>query len=151
MNTKFKEIIDQFPLKMEKIKNSPVITINDLNNIPKRGIYVFYENDIPIYVGRSERLKSRLKEHSQQSSGHTSATFAFNIAKQDAKKADIDINRQRKDLEHDPEFANIYRAAKERVAKMQIRVIGIEDPIEQTLFEVYVSLELGTNNEWGTH
>ena len=34
---------------------------------------------------------------------------------------------------------------------MQIKIIGIEDPIEQTLFEVYASLELGTNNEWGTH
>ena len=38
-----------------------------------------------------------------------------------------------------------------RVSKMQIRVIEIEDPVEQTLFEVYASLELETKNEWGTH
>lgn len=115
------------------------------------GFGVFYEDGKPVYVGRSERLKSRLKEHSQQSSGHMSATYAFNIAKKEAKESGIDIRRRRIDLERDPEFARIYKEAKERISKMQIRVIGIEDPIEQTLFEVYAHLELGTDNEWGTH
>ena len=69
MNTKFKEIIDEFPILMERLNKSPFITKNDLRDLPKRGIYVFYENDIPIYVGRSKRLKSRLKEHSQPGQG----------------------------------------------------------------------------------
>jgi hypothetical protein len=151
MNLKFKEIIDQFPRLMEELTISPFITKSDLKDLPEHGIYVFYENGIPMYVGRSERLKSRLKEHSQQSSGHTSATFAFNIAKQDAKESGIDINKPRRDLERNPQFAQKYKDAKDRVSKMQIKAIEIDDPVEQTLFEVYAALELGTNNEWRTH
>lgn len=151
MNEKFKEIIDTFPQKMKVLNNSSFITKSDLSSVPKKGIYVFYEEGKPVYVGRSERMRSRLREHSQQSSGHTSATFAFNIAKENARKSGIDINKRRIELERDPEFSLLYRNAKERVAKMKIKVIGMDDPIEQTLFEVYASLELGTDNEWGTH
>jgi len=151
MNERFRKIIETFPAKMEHLNQSPFITKNELDNVPKMGIYVFYEEDRPVYVGRSERLKARLREHSQQSSGHMSATYAFNIAKKEAKESGIDTRKRRIDLERDPEFAPIYKQAKERISKMQIRVIGIEDPVEQTLFEVYAHLELGTDNEWGTH
>ena len=45
-----------------------------LLGIPQRGIY---ENDAPVYVGRSKRMRKRLLEHSRPSSMHNSATFAL--------------------------------------------------------------------------
>lgn len=153
MNAKFEKIINTFPALMEKLNKSSFITKRDLKDAPDQGIYVFYEDGTPIYVGRSRRLKTRLREHSQQSSGHTSATFAFNLAKKRAKELGIEINKRRKDLQDDHDFSPIYKETKDRVSKMPIKAIGIEDPITQTLFEVYASLELRTTeqNEWRTH
>src|SRR6056297_345488 len=57
----------------------------DLSKIPNvNGIYVFYENDKPIYVGRSnrKRLRKRLQEHARKSSNRNSATFAVLLAKE---------------------------------------------------------------------
>jgi hypothetical protein len=151
MNEKFKAIIDTFPALMEKINNSPNITKDDFKNLPKKGIYVFYEEGFPIYVGRTNRLKNRLMEHSQQSSGHNSATFAFNLAKEKAKNTTIDLKQCRKDLERDSQFSPIYTDEKKRVSRMKIKVIEIEDPVIQTLFEVYAHLELQTQNEFENH
>ena len=151
MNAKFEKIINTFPALMEKLNKSHFITREDLKKVPDRGIYVFYDGKKPIYVGRSERLRSRLREHSNQSSRHTSATFAFNLAKSRAKKLGIDITRNRKILEKDPHFLPIYNEEKTRVSKMKIKVKRIDNPIKQTLFEVYASIELKTKQDWGTH
>ena len=151
MNAKFEKIINTFPALMEKLNKSHFITREDLKKIPDRGIYVFYDGKKPIYVGRSERLKSRLREHSNQSSSQTSATFAFNLAKSRAKKLGIDISGNRKILEQDPHFSPIYKEEKNRVSKMKFKVIRINNPIKQNLFEVYASLELKTKQDWGTH
>ena len=151
LNVKFEKIINTYPALMEKLNKSNYITREDLKKVPDRGIYVFYDGKKPIYVGRSERMRSRLKEHSQQSSGQTSATFAFNLAKSRAKKLGIDITRNRKILEQDPHFSPIYKEEKTRVSKMKFKVIRINNPIKQTLFEVYASIELKTKQDWGTH
>jgi len=137
---------------MDKLNNSSFLDKEELKNIPDKGIYVFYENGNPVYVGRSEKLKKRIQQHNRPSSGHTSATFAFNIAKQIAQRSEIDIERSRSELEKDPKFVEIFKNAKIRVSNMQIKVIEIDDPITQTLFEVYSALELKTEyNDWRTH
>ncbi len=83
---------------------------------------------------------------------YTSATFAFNLAKEAAIKKGIDVNnKSRVNLERDSAFSNLYTEAKERVSKMSIKVIKIDDPIIQTVFEVYASIKLKTFNEFDTH
>ena len=78
MKGKFKEIVSKFPGWLDTLRKSASFSKDQLKEVPNKGIYVFYDvNDVPIYVGRSDQMKSRLKEHSQQSSTHTSATFAF--------------------------------------------------------------------------
>lgn len=132
-------------------RSSPV-SVNEIKNIPKQGIYVFYEDNKPIYVGRSRNLSQRFKQHGQQSSNHNSATFAFMIAKRDAEKEKVDLTKTREVLQNDPTFSPLFKKAKERVSKMKVQVIAVEDPIEQTLFEVYAALELNTPyNDWKTH
>ncbi|MFZ1128716.1 MAG: hypothetical protein WAN78_10885 [Methanoregula sp.] len=137
---------------MEKLNKSKFYTREDSLHFPDKGIYVFFEKGRPLYVGRSDRMKERLKEHGRRSSGHTSATFAFIMAKKMAEKTKIDLSQIREDLEKDPELKPIYDRMKERVSKMQIKVVEVPDPVEQTFFEVYAALELKTPyNEWGTH
>jgi predicted GIY-YIG superfamily endonuclease len=152
MNEKFLEIINTFPARIERINNSPFVTKDDFKHLPKKGIYVFYENGKPIYVGRSKNLRQRFRQHRHQSSGHNSATFAFMIARLDAEKEGVNIKRTREELQNDPVFSPIFSKTKTRVSEMQIQVLPMDDPIEQTLFEVYAALELNTEyNNWETH
>ena len=60
---------------------------------------------------------------------------------------------KRDQLEADPAFGEFFRKAKERVSRMPVRVIEINNPVIQTLFEVYASLTLGTRefNDFDTH
>jgi len=116
-------------------------------------MYVFYEGETPVYVGRSNRLKGRLAEHARPSSTHYSAPFAFNLAKEAAANRGMPTEgKGRSDLERVPESSRLFGAAKERVRKMRYRAVAVENQLVQTLLEVYIHLELGTkHNDFSTH
>lgn len=152
MNDQFKRIIELLPPLFERLVTSSIKPWNDLGRVPQRGIYVFYENGHPIYVGRTNRMKDRVKEHGRPSSTHNSAPFAFNLAKKAAIEKGMDLNKSRVELERDPTFAKLFSEDKDRVSKMSVRVIEIDDPVIQTIFEVYTSMELRTEfNDFDTH
>ena len=152
MNAKFDKMIDQLPLLLDQLVKSPSKNRDTLGALPQKGIYLFYENECPIYVGRSNRIKERLLEHGRPSSTHTSATFAFNLAKKAAIEKEIDVNNiPRVILEKDPDFSSLFSEAKEKVSRMSIKVIEIDDQIIQTIFEVYVSVKFNTFNEFDNH
>lgn len=153
MDKEWNHHIEQMPRLLNELTSQPLRPPNDRGILPQKGIYVFYEGGKPIYTGRTRNMKRRLKDHCRPSSGHNTATFAFIIAKRKAIQAGIDINVTRKQLEINPTFAELYLKAKERVSKMPVRVIQIDDPIMQTLFEVYAVLALETKeyNDFKTH
>ena len=139
----------KMPMYMEKLGESGAISMYSMadrralrRKLPaSKGIYVLYERGRPMYVGRSDNLADRLLEHGQPSGDSETATFAFNIAKQEIPGATSVV---RKDLQKDKDFQLLFDAAKERVRRMEVRVVGVADPIEQTIFEVYAHLELQT-------
>ena len=153
MSDQFNQVIANMqPLLDEMLATAP-LSRDHLRNIPERGIYVFYEREQPIYVGRSNRLRQRLLEHGRPSSRHNSATFAFNLAMEAATEGGNTIpDATRTEIENIPRFSSLYSQAKGRVAAMKIRVVEITDPIEQTIFEVYAALALDTTyNDFDTH
>jgi len=152
MTEEFDQIIAEMPHLLSNLEEAELLARNDLRSIPQRGVYVLYEDGKPIYVGRSNRLRKRLLEHSRRSSTHTSATFSFNLAKEEAAKRGIDTSRSRNQLERDSNFNDLFTQAKERVSLMKIRMVQIENPVIQTLFEVYAALELKTPyNDFDSH
>lgn len=138
---------------MDQLNNSKIYSREDSQLFPDKGIYAFFENGNALYVGRTDRMKERVKEHGRLGSRHNSATFAFILAKKKAKKIQgLNLNQGRDVLERDPAFKPIYDEMKKRVSKMQIKVVKIRNPVEQTFFEVYAALELKTPcNVWGNH
>lgn len=153
MEDEFKVLIDKLPVLFETLANVGLKPWNNLGPLPQNGIYVFYENGRPIYVGRSNRMKDRIKEHGRPSSTHNSAPFAFNLAKKVAKEKGVDVSRRRSELEKDPIFSGPFLEAKERVSRMSVKVIEVDNPVIQTLLEVYAALSLGTTeyNDFDTH
>ncbi len=154
MKDKFSEYIKGMPILLNELKGKPLLNRNELKDIPKSGIYVFYENEKPFYVGRSNRMKERILEHGRQSSDRYSATLAFRMAIKSMKMEIEDLKQyKRSELEKMPKFKKIYSSEKSKVSKMKVRVIEIKDQVEQTLFEVYVALKQKTleYNDFGTH
>ena len=56
-------------------------------------------------------------------------------------------------MERDPLFQKLFLEAKERVSAMQVRVIGIDEPEKQAIFEIYAAMALGTHryNSFDNH
>jgi len=97
-------------------------------------------------------MKERILQHGRPSLRHNSATFAFNLAGEDAREKRIDVSMSRDQLEDDPAFAPLFSDAKQRVSGMSVRGVKINDPIVQTLFEVYAHIALRTKyNDFDTH
>lgn len=120
-------------------------------NVP--GIYLFRDADSPVYVGQSRKLQTRLNQHTGATRGHNQASFAFNLAKREAAKADVDVRRFRSVLEADQRFVPHFAAARASVADMDVQFIEVPDPIVRTLFEIYAALALDTVefNSFETH
>ena len=153
MSKRFDRLVAEMPRLLKELKSQPPMTRANLARIPKQGIYVFYENNEAIYVGRSNRMKERIQEHSRQSSDNYSATFALRLAKEEyGRNHVIPKSVTNKDLLNISEFKSLFSKAKERVAGMKIRVLKSEDQVEQTLLEIYAALALNTRyNDFGTH
>ena len=152
MKGDFNEFVGKFPEWLDMLQKSPSLSRDQLQNVPDRGIYVFYdEKDRPLYVGRSDRMRKRLLAHSRPSSGHESATFAFILAKEKLVNPETGT-KSRKALQSEEEFSKKYLETKIDVSKMRVRVIEIIEPTEQALFEIYAALELNTPyNVWENH
>ena len=149
-NPKFDEKIDKMPELLEELTEGSLRMRDNLSDIPKRGIYVFYEGKKAIYVGRSNGLRNRIQEHGRPSSDHYSATLAFLMAKEDVE--DIPPQITRGELEKRPDFEAAYSKTKKRIREMGVRVVEVKDPIEQSIFEMYASLALKTKyNSFDNH
>ena len=158
----FDDMVGKMPEHLRNLKACELISPDKRGFFPitappseTAGIYCFYENGKPLYVGRTGNLRERVLEHRQQGNGHNIASFAFNIAKIDfseefkRKYPNKDIDKfGRKKLSKDPDFNAKFTAAKARVRKMSVRFVEIHDSIEQTIFEVYAHMELGTPEEF---
>lgn len=122
--------------------------------MPTSGIYLFTENERPLYVGRSRDIRKRLARHCRPGASHRMAAFAFHLAREATGnlKATYKTKGSRHDLVQIPEFKAAFNAAKARIREMDIRFVDEGDPLRQTLLEVYVAVVLQTPyNDFGTH
>ena len=162
---RFDEIINRMPHDLRKLKECPCIEMystQERRNLrpkllrnanvkviegrkPKTGPgnYVLYDNGKAMYTGRTDHLPERLLEHGNQGGSET-ATFAFLLAREEYLKTHPNNGLTREGLSTQPEFKKLFDSARENVRKMSVKAVGIDDPIEQTLFEVYAHLVLDT-------
>ena len=117
-----------------------------------KGIYVFYEGEKPLYVGRTDQMADRLLNHTRKPNAHapSSATFAFILAKYEFKKAysvrhDLFSKELARELnDHRTEKIELWKEAVERVKRMSVRLVEVIHPHEQAVFEVYFHEKLAT-------
>jgi predicted GIY-YIG superfamily endonuclease len=114
-----------------------------------RGIYVFIKSGIPFYVGISQNVIGRILQHVKGSS-HFTSSLCYKLGtikhlEEMGKKHD----GGRKGLD----FMKYAEPAKKELITCNIATLPIKNDLELYLFEVYVSMELGTlyYNEFKTH
>jgi hypothetical protein len=158
-----------FNEKYDELINSELL--NNKEDLPnKPGIYVLYKNDNALYVGRTNKIRERVQHHLRPKSGNGSATFAFNLAKEEyERKYNVTIKKRktskdddsqniisitRKKLEKDKNFEPIFDAKKKYLFDCKFRFIEIKNDILQTMLEPYLAYKLGTypiNNTFENH
>lgn len=148
-----------FELVLDHVKNNlhkrlmqmEPVTRDELNDGNYAGVYVFSEGLEHFYVGRSKHVRERILQHSRPCT--VDAPFAFRLAREKTgmmKPTYREIGC-RKYLRTHPQFRAAFLQAKERIRKMKVRCVQVEDSMTQALLEIYTSTVLDTPyNEFKT-
>ena len=156
MHDSFLRYAESLHPSFERLTAMEPVTIPTLpRDAPSACIYLFSEAGHHLYVGRTRKLRQRLRQHSIPSSRHNQAVFAFRLAREktgrlnaaytgDGRRSELEVN--------DEEFSVAFIAAKKRVRAMQVRYVEETEPLRQALLEIYTSIVLQTPyNEFKTH
>ena len=155
MKNKFNQIMSEIERKYDDLIRSSPLT---WNTVPKKyehgsGIYLFFENDKPLYVGRTNNLKRRLRNHTRPS--HNMATFAFLLARHATKRLHASYRPlgSRKDLlKNDATFRKKFDDARKRIKRMNVRFVEEKESVRQALLEIYTAyVSKAKYNDFGTH
>lgn len=151
LNENFKKYIDETPLLYNSLLESEYYKVNLVKLPNEPAIYVFYEDNTPVYVGRTRNLRNRIRGHITES--HNKATFAFKSARlQTGKNATYKKGEGRDNLIKDANFSLAFKSHIDKIKTMNIKYLIIIDPIKQYLLELYAAMELGTSlTEFDTH
>lgn len=149
MNPIFAHFVESLEPKFEQLIASKSFKFGELNlqiELPKVGIYLFSENGIDLYVGRSDSIRKRLQAHCRPGSTENQSAFAFLLARKQSGmlKASYKPEASRKNLMTQEFFRSIFEAQKARLRAMDIRVVEESDPHRQALLEMYVAIVLKT-------
>jgi hypothetical protein len=107
------------------------------------GCYVLMEGTRPIYVGISQTVFQRLRQHVRGTT-HFDATLAYQIAKKRYPH-----NLTRADAMAEPEFQAHFAEAQRYLRGLNVVFMEIKNPLELHLFAAYCAMELHTS-EWNT-
>jgi hypothetical protein len=150
MNPDFREAVDSLHPKFELLMSAAAYVSGA--HLPKQGVYVFCENANALYVGRSNNIQQRRKQHTGDGSQPNQAVFATLIASKETKRI-VDYRKGARERRlADDEFMDAFKRAKARVRAMDFRAVEECDQIRQALLEVYCAITLKTEyNDFGTH
>lgn len=111
------------------------------------GSYVVLEQHLPIYVGISRGVISRLRQHTAGKT-HFDASLAYRMA-----RACSDSTMPRSVAMKHPEFHGHFETCRNKLNTFDVAVIEIRNDLEMYLFEAYCAMEFNTCawNTFRTH
>ncbi|MEM9710563.1 MAG: hypothetical protein AAF871_17485 [Pseudomonadota bacterium] len=156
MDKKFQSFVDALHPQFERLQDAQPIQRGKFNvGLLLEGIYLFSENGVDLYVGRSRNIQRRYGLHTRPSAKHNQASFAFQLAKKELNLGPSSYRsdaQSRDGLSKDPEFLRVFNDAKRKVREMDFKWVEERDPTRQALLEIYCAVALGTQfNSFKTH
>src|SRR5260370_9529441 len=83
MHESFKHYVETLHPSFERLVNMPPFKIAALPKpLPEKRVYLFGEGENYLYVGRTRRLRNRLRQHSIAGAQHNQPVFPFNLPHQ---------------------------------------------------------------------
>src|SRR5262245_18122042 len=128
MNEVFRQHVERLHEKFEALIGMDPVSLERLPRVvPKSGIYLFSEGQSHLYVGRSKRIRQRLRYHCGSAKD---APFAFKLARELTGniKAAYATEGSRQQLLSNAAFFAAFQAAKDRIRKMDIRYVEEPEP-----------------------
>lgn len=155
MHESFKRYVEALHHSFEQLIQMQPVRIAALpRSSSQKCVYLFSEQGKHLYVGRTRRLRNRLRQHSMPAAQHNQAVFAFRLAREATGRIEAAYNKEgsRAALTKDPSFASAFNEAKARIREMDLRFVEEQDPLRQALLEIYVAIVLQTPyNDFETH
>jgi len=153
MDEKFRTLIEDLHKKYEELMSMRPLTVETVpSDCPTGGIYLFTENGVHLYAGRTKRrIKKRLKGHVSTADD---CPFAWHLARGETGNIQPSYKTEgsRKYLLAQPHFKQAYDRAKDRIRRMEVRYVGEPDPLKQGLLEIYVAVVSKAKfNDFDTH
>lgn len=89
---------------------TPVKLVALPKQLPEKCVYLFSEGDQTLYVGRTRRLRQRLRQHSIAGAQHKQAVFAFRLARETTGQmvAAYSVKGSRAAVSAEPIFAEAF-------------------------------------------
>ena len=143
MNLDFDQLMADVKQLHEKLVGMTQVTRDSLGACDYPGVYLFTERGKDLYVGRGKNLKKRIPQHSP--TRMTDAPFAFRLARKKTgmlKASYKPDELSRNNLKKNPVFIKAFLAEAERIGKMSIRYVRVEDATTQALLEIYTATVL---------
>ena len=116
------------------------------------GVYLFSERGRFLYAGHSKNMRDRIRQH-HQPDRRWNAPFAFLLVGEVTDNWDPTYRAQgsRKRLLENKAFLAAFSEQVHRIAKMDVRLVRVDDPLVRALLEIYTSTVLDTPyNEFNT-
>jgi hypothetical protein len=155
MDQSFREHVESLVPKLATLLAMPPVTVPTLpRQMPLRGVYLFSDGEEHLYVGRTNTLKTRLRNHCRPGSTHLKAAFAFRLAREATGnlRATYKAKGSRAELLLDPAFAQAFLDAKTRLRQLTVRYVEETDAVRQCLLEVYIAVVLKARyNDFDNH
>jgi hypothetical protein len=157
MDPKFQAFADGLHPAFERLLRRAPVSNGAMPDygVALKGIYLFTEAGRHLYVGRSNRLPSRYKNHWMPNKTEREAAFAFKLAREATGRLKATYKKglgSRRGLAGDPIFAQAFVSAKARIKAMEYRWVEEVNPIGQCLLEIYAAVVLQTPyNDFDTH
>jgi hypothetical protein len=153
MNERFRDLADTLDPKYQQLVSMiPLLAADVPAQTPTGGVYLFSENGLHVYVGRTKRSIC-VRVRNQFGPNPSAASFPWLIAREaTGKKATYTKAGSRTELLTDVGFVAAYDAARERIRRMHLRYVHEPDPLRQALLEIYVAVAINARyNDFDTH
>ena len=155
MHQNFREFTDALHPKFEQLMTMSPCLGPLPAHIRGAGVYMFSENGVHLYVGRTRNVRNRYGQHCRASSKHNNAPFAFKLAREETgfrKSTYKPGETSRSGLLTNDAFSASFANALRRIGRMEFRFVEEDDATRQCLLEIYVSVVLRTPyNDFDTH
>jgi predicted GIY-YIG superfamily endonuclease len=150
MSPEFQQAVESLHAKCEHLIDSSPYEKGA--TLPREGVYLFSENGNPYYVGRSNNISQRRRQHTRRCSQINQAALAALMARKETGR-EVDYRRgARERLLQDQKFMDAFKRAKERVRAMEFRAVAEPDQTKQALLEIYCAITLKTpHNDFSVH